>query len=122
MKAEVEVSELLALRERADNAERELRQVKQEMAAFSKEAYKATVLNAAWKMWNAYMTRVAKELGMKWSDFDHGETFYSLDHWISGDNPWDSPRLNVVAGANISKEWQLMFVRLGIKREINTEE
>ena len=122
MKAEVEVSELLALRERADTAERELRQVKQELAAFSKEAYKGTVLRAAWQMWDAYMTRVASELGMKWNNFDRGEDFHGLDHWIGGENPWDSPKLSVDAGVIISKEWQSMFVRLGIKREIKTDQ
>jgi hypothetical protein len=119
MKAEVEVSELLALRDNLKAAEQELKEVKSQLAKFDKEAIDAEVLSLAWGMWNSYMVRVSKELGMEWDNFANGESFYGLNHWIRGENPWDSPRLTVNPGVSISKEWQAMFVNLGIKREIN---
>jgi hypothetical protein len=117
MKAEVEVSELLALRDSLKAAEEELAEAKAQLAKFDKEARDAEVLELAWGMWNAYLTRVAKELGMEWDN--SGKTFYGLQHWMRGERPWDSPRFTVNPGVSISKEWQAMYLRLGIKREIN---
>lgn len=120
MKIEIEFEEVEALRKQIATKDEQIEKLTNYLQSLDSDTLKKQAVDLSKIMFHDYMESVFRHLGFK----DNGKQLRSkrdsivfednIEHWL-GKSWYDSDRLTVNLGANISKHWRRAFLRLGIK-------
>lgn len=118
MKIEIELEAVESLKKDLAHKEEQIKKLEAELKALDSKTLKEQAVDLSKMMFDNYMSTVFRHLGF---DNDTGgwrrgsvDWKDDLEHWL-GKNWYDSERLEINIGANISKHWRSAFLSLGIK-------
>lgn len=121
MKIEIELSELEALRSQLQIIETEKRQLEEKLKKLSEPELKQKAVRLSYKLFDNYMATVFKHLGFEEWQRDSVIVRDNLEHWI-GKDWWNSDRITVELGANVTTKFKSAFLAIGILTKQEIEE
>ena len=123
MKIEIELEAVESLKKELTDKEQQSQKLEAELKALDTKTLKGQAVDLSKKLFDNYMECVFKHLGFTDNGGWHrGSVDFkdNLEHWL-GKSWWDSERLEINIGANVSKQWRSAFLSLGIKPKSEME-
>lgn len=125
MKIEIELEAIESLKKELEYKDQQIQKLEAELKALDSETLKGQAVDLSKTMFDHYMTTVFRHLGFdnETGGWRRGSVEWkeNLEHWL-GKSWYDSERLEINIGANISKHWRIAFLNLGIKSKSELEE
>lgn len=121
MKIEIELSEVEALRSQLQNTKDEKRQLEEKLKELSETELKAKAVRLSYRLFDNYMAAVFKHLGFEEWQRESVIVRDNLEHWI-GKDWWNSDRITVELGANVTTKFKSAFLSIGILTKKEVEE
>ena len=121
MKIEIELSEVEALRWELQRTQTEKRQLEEKLKELSETELKAKAVGLSYRLFDNYMAAVFKHLGFEEWQRESVIVRDNLEHWI-GKDWWNSDRITVELGANVTTKFKSAFLSIGILTKKEVEE
>lgn len=121
MKIEIELSEVEALRSQLQNTKDEKRQLEEKLKELSETELKAKAVRLSYRLFDNYMAAVFKHLGFEEWQRESVIVRDNLEHCI-GKDWWNSDRITVELGANVTTKFKSAFLSIGILTKKEVEE
>jgi hypothetical protein len=112
MKIEIELEEVERLREQLKRNEIHIKELEEFIDKMDEKALYERAVKTSFRLFNDYMVCIFKHLGFDWADVQMD----NVRHWL-GEHWWDSERLYVEIGANISNKFNRAYMNIGIHTE-----
>ena len=121
MKIEIELSEVEALKWELQRTQTEKRQLEEKLKELSETELKAKAVRLSYRLFDNYMAAVFKHLGFEEWQRESVIVRDNLEHWI-GKDWWNSDRITVELGANVTTKFKSAFLSIGILTKKEVEE
>ena len=113
MKIEVELAEVESLRSQLQQKEMEVNELEIKLKELSEPELKQKAVRLSYRLFDNYMAAVFKHLGFGEWQRDSVIIREDLEHWL-GKDWWDSDRITVELGANVTTKFKSAFLSIGI--------
>lgn len=113
---EIELSEVERLKSKLKKVETENKQLEEKLKELSEPELKAKAVRLSYRLFDNYMATVFKHLGF--GEWQRGSVIINsdLEHWL-GKDWWNSDRIKIDLGANVSTKFKNAFLSIGIIAE-----
>jgi len=121
MKIEIELEEVERLKSQLQQREKEVNELEKKLKEFSEPELKQKAVRLSYRLFDSYMATVFKHLGFDEWEKNRVVFMDNLEHWI-GKDWWNSDRISVELGANVTTKFKKAFLSIGIVTKKESEE
>ncbi len=113
MKVEIELEDLEELRNEVQSLRDDIKEQQDKLYNLDENVLKKDAVRLSYKLFNDYMDAIFKHLGFGEWQRDSVIIREDLEHWL-GKDWWDSDRITVELGANVTTKFKSAFLAIGI--------
>ena len=117
MKIEIELEDIELLKEQIKRLQKDKTELETKLNLLDEKALKQQAVDLARKLFGDVMNRVFSELGFEDKTWLNDVDFGKLQHYL-GASWWNSEKLEIELGANVSNQFREAYLRMGIKTEV----
>jgi hypothetical protein len=123
MKVEIELSEVEYLKSQLNESKKRNDELEAKLNELSESELKQKAVSLAYRLFDNYMGCVFTHLGFENWQRESVIIHDNLEHWI-GKSWWNSERIKVEIGANVSNTFRKAFLSIGIipKEEVEKKD
>lgn len=114
MKIEINLEDIESLKEQIKILQKDKHELELKLKSLDEEVLKQQALDLANKIFRDVLNRVFIELGFENTILDRDIDFNNLQHYL-GQTWWNSERLEIKLGANITNQFKGAYLSMGIK-------
>ena len=116
MKIEIEFEAVESLKEQIKRLQKDKNELESKLNSLDEKVLKQQANDLARKIFGDVMNRVFTDLGFEDKTWLNDVDFGNLQHYL-GKTWWNSDKLEIQLGANISNQFKGAYLRMGIKTE-----